>query len=301
LGVPYAFATGKRNFSESVCVLRRRTALVISGVSLLRSPISEFFNYVSFHCLPFQSRTLPLLAGNLFGIRSGRVRCYGSIAGEHAIFFKRRGLQSRLGYKQYPRYGQPGFHHIAIEAGAGFGAPLANTSKTQTFGYNIKLGGGWNFNRRFGLLVEYEFNRNGIPENVLRAVGAPDGHVHLWGFGLDPIVYYKTTGAWGGYVTGGAGFTRKTTAFTATVFTGSYYCDFYGYCYPNYATVDLGHFSSNQLGLNIGTGLTHNIGDGGAKLYAEARYLWANSPASSPGHIGSGTVSMIPVTFGVRF
>ena len=98
------------------------------------------------------------------------------------------------GYRQYPRYGEPTFHHLAIEAGAGFGAPLANTSKTQTFGYNVKLGGGWNFNRRFGVLVEYEFNRNGIPENVLRAVGAPDGHVHLWGFGVDPIVYYKTSG-----------------------------------------------------------------------------------------------------------
>jgi hypothetical protein len=205
------------------------------------------------------------------------------------------------GYHQYPKYGEPTFHHLAIEAGAGFGAPLANTSKTETFGYNIKLGGGWNFNRRFGVLVEYEFNRNGIPENVLRAVGAPDGHVHLWGFGVDPIVYYKTSGSWGGYVTGGAGFTRKTTAFTATVFTGSYYCDFFGYCYPNFATIDLGHFSSNQIGLNIGTGFTHNIGDSGAKLYAEARYLWANSPSSTLGHPGSGTVSMIPVTFGVRF
>jgi hypothetical protein len=205
------------------------------------------------------------------------------------------------GYRQYPSYGQPGFHHIAIEAGAGFGAPLANTSKTQTFGYNIKLGGGWNFNRHFGVLVEYEFNRNGIPNNVLAAVGAPNGHVHLWGFGLDPIYYYKTTGSWGGYVTGGAGFTRKVTSFTATVATGQYYCDFYGYCYPDYATIDLGHFSSNQAGLNIGTGLTHNIGDGGAKVYAEVRYLWVDSPASTAGHPGSGTVSMIPVTFGVRF
>jgi len=205
------------------------------------------------------------------------------------------------GYKQYPRYGEPGFHHIAIEAGAGFGAPLANTGKTQTYGYNIKLGGGWNFNRHFGALVEYEFNRNGIPNNVLSAVGAPDGHVHLWGFGLAPIYYYKTTGSWGGYVTGGGGFYRKVTSFTATVATGQFYCDFYGYCYPDYATIDLGHFSSNQGGVNIGTGLTHNIGSGGAKVYAEARYLWVDSPASTEGHPGSGTVSMIPVTFGVRF
>jgi hypothetical protein len=205
------------------------------------------------------------------------------------------------GYRQYPKYGQPGFHHIAIEAGAGFDSPLGNTSKTQTTGYNIKFGGGWNFSRRFGVLAEYEFNRTGIPDNVLAAAGAPQGNVHLWGFSLDPIAYYKTTGSWGGYVTGGAGFYRKVTSFTATVATGQYYCDFYGYCYPDYQTLDLGHFSSNQAGLNIGTGLTHNIGDGGAKVFAEARYLWVNSPASTQGHIGSGTVSMIPVTFGVRF
>jgi hypothetical protein len=37
------------------------------------------------------------------------------------------------------------------------------------------------------------------------------------------------------------------------------------------------------------------------KLFAEARYLWVNSPRSSPTQIGSGTISMIPVTFGVRF
>ena len=205
------------------------------------------------------------------------------------------------GYKQYPKYGEPGFHHLAIEAGGGFDAPLGNTKNTQTFGYNIKVGGGYNFNRKLGVLLEYEFNRLGIPNNVLAAAGAPDGNVHLWGFGIAPVYNYKTTGAWGGYVTGGAGFYRKVTSFTATVATGQYYCDFYGYCYPDYQTLDLGHFSSNQAGLNIGTGVTHNLGEGGAKVYAEARYLWVNSPSSTDGHIGSGTVSMIPVTFGIRF
>ena len=205
------------------------------------------------------------------------------------------------GYKQYPKYGQPGFHHLAIEAGAGFGAPLGNTAKVQTLGYNIKLGGGWNFNRRFGLLAEYEFNRGGIPNNVLAAAGAPQGTVHVWGFTLDPIVYLKNSGGWGAYVTGGGGFYRKTTAFTATQFTGQYYCDFYGYCYPDYQTIDLGHFSSNQGGMNIGAGVTHSFGESGAKLYAEARYLFVDSPSSTQGKVGSGTVSMIPVTFGIRF
>ena len=204
------------------------------------------------------------------------------------------------GYRQYPKYGQPGFHHWAIEAGAGFSAPIGNTKGTQTTGYNVKLGGGWNFSRRFGVLAEYEFNRLGIPSSVLAASGAPQGNAHLWGLTLDPVYYYKTTGAWGGYVTGGGGFYRKLTSFTEPVFLGIG-CDFYGYCYPQYANVTLSHFSSNQGGANIGTGITHNIGDGGAKIYAEARYVFVNSPKPTATAFGSGTVSMIPVTFGIRF
>jgi hypothetical protein len=210
------------------------------------------------------------------------------------------GGYGRGGYKQYPSYGQPGFHHLAIEAGAGFSSPIGNTKGTQTTGYNIKLGGGWNFSRRFGVLAEYEFNRTGIPNSVLAASGAPEGNVHLWGLTIDPVYYYKTTGAWGGYVTGGGGFYRKLTSFTQPVFLGIG-CDFYGYCYPQYANVTLSHFSSNQGGASIGTGLTHNLGDGGAKIYAEARYLFVNSPKPTATAFGSGSVSMIPVTFGIRF
>jgi hypothetical protein len=209
------------------------------------------------------------------------------------------------GYRQYPKYGQPGFHHLAIEAGGGFDAPVGNTKNAQTFGYNFKLGGGWNFNRHFGTLLEYEFNRTGIPESVLASVGAQagvgvNGNVHIWGFTLDPVYYYKTTGSWGGYVTGGGGFYRKVTTFSTPVYLGIG-CDFYYGCYPQYANQTVSHFSSNQGGLNIGTGVTHNIGDGGAKVYAEARYLWVNSPGPTATKLGSGTVSMIPVTLGVRF
>jgi hypothetical protein len=203
------------------------------------------------------------------------------------------------GYKQYPRYGQPGFHHIAVEAGAGFDAPVGNSKNAQTFGYNIKLGGGWNFNHRFGVLLEYEFNHTGIPNNVLAAIGAPQGDVHLWGITLAPVYYYKTSGAWGGYVTGGGGFYRKLTTFSQQVNLGLV-CDFFG-CFDQIANQTLFHFSSNQGGLNVGTGVTHNLGDGGAKIYAEARYLWVNSPSSSGTQVGSGTVSMIPVTLGIRF
>lgn len=208
------------------------------------------------------------------------------------------------GYKQYPKYGESRLQHLAIEAGAGFDAPVGNSKNTQTFGYNVSFGGGWNFNKQIGVLLEYEFNRTGIPNSVLAANQAPDGtipdgNVHVWGFSLDPIVYFKNTGAWGGYVTGGGGFYRKLTSFTEPIYEGTI-CDYYYGCYPAYGSQTISHFSSNQAGLNIGAGLTHRLSDN-AKLFAEARYLWVDSPRSSGNTVGTGTVSLIPVTFGIRF
>jgi len=204
------------------------------------------------------------------------------------------------GYKKYPEYGQSLFHHLAIEAGAGFDAPLGKTADRQNFGYNFKLGGGWNFSQKFGALIEYEFNRSGIPNAVLTAAGAPDGNVHIWGFTLDPIYYLKNNGGWGGYVTGGYGFYRRLTSFTQPVSLG-YGCDFYGYCYPQYGNQTLSHFSSNQGGGSIGGGLTHSLGSGGAKVYVEARYLYVAAPKSSATQSGYGGINIIPVTFGIRF
>ena len=54
--------------------------------------------------------------------------------------------------------------------------------------------------------------------------------------------------------------------------------------------------------MNIGTGVTYKLNaDGKAKFYAEARYVWVDSPANSSTNIGTGTVSMFPVTFGFRW
>ncbi len=204
------------------------------------------------------------------------------------------------GYKQYPTYGVRDYHKLAIEAGAGFNAPVGNTQKTQTFGWNFTGGAGYNMSKHFGILAEYQFARTGIPNSVLASQSAPQGNVHIWSLTLDPILYYKTSGAIGGYITGGGGFYRKLTSFTQPVYEGIV-CDFYGYCYPQYGTVTLSHFSSNQGGVNIGTGITHRISDTGTMIFAEARYLWVDSPRNSPTQIGSGTVSMIPVSFGIRW
>jgi hypothetical protein len=113
---------------------------------------------------------------------------------------------------------------------------------------------------------------------------------------LDPIVYLKTGGHFGGYVTGGGGFYRKLTSFTEPVYEGDY-CSYFG-CYSVYGNETLSHFSSNQGGVNIGPGITYKPNaDGKAKFFAEARYVWVDSTKTS----GTGTVGMFPVTFGFRW
>jgi hypothetical protein len=191
--------------------------------------------------------------------------------------------------------------HLAVELGAGLNVPAGNTTTWQAVGYSINLGGGWMFNNRIGLLAEYGFNHANIPTSTLTNISEPDGNVHVWSLTLDPIFYYKTSGHIGGYVTGGGGFYRKLTSFTDSEYLGTY-CDYFYGCYPQYATITLSHFSSNQGGVNIGTGLTYKLNaDGKAKFYAEARYVWVDSPANSSTNIGTGTVSMFPVTFGFRW
>ncbi len=222
-------------------------------------------------------------------------------------------LDSTLVQDQYPNQGGYngrgyGTHHssssltdhLAIEAGGGFTVPAGNTGTWQNVGYNVNIGGGWNFNDRFGVLAEYSFNGSNIPQSTLTNIGEPNGNVHLWSLTLDPIFYYKTSGRIGGYVTGGGGFYRKLTSFTEPVFAGDF-CNFFG-CFPQFENVTLSHFSSNQGGVNIGTGVTFKPNaDGKAKFYAETRYVWVDSPTSGANSIGTGTVGSFPVTFGFRW
>jgi hypothetical protein len=252
------------------------------------------------------ARFIVIVSALSSGLAPGAFAQISSSAENHAAF-------DALVQDQYPNqggYNRPGYSthhsdsltdHLAIELGAGLNVPVGNTTTWQNVGYSINLGGGWNFNNRFGVLAEYGFNGANIPQNTLTNVGEPNGHVHVWSITLDPIFYYKTSGHIGGYVTGGGGFYRKTTTFTVPVYVGDY-CDYFYGCYPQYENITLSQFSSNQGGLNIGTGVTFKPNaDGRGKFYAEARYVWVDSPATTSSAVGTGTVGMFPVTFGFRW
>jgi hypothetical protein len=188
--------------------------------------------------------------------------------------------------------------HVAIEAGAGFNAPIGNDTPFITWGGNFTAGGGLHLSDRITALIEYQFMDDKLPGAFVAAGGGQNGSAHIWSFTVDPVVdlFPKRTNSI--YVTGGGGFYRKVTSFTVDVC-----CDFYGYEVPELAN----HFSSNQGGFNGGLGITHRLGgvngDGKTKLFAEARYLFVDTPRYNAftGPLPMGTTELIPVNFGVRW
>ena len=190
--------------------------------------------------------------------------------------------------------------HIAIDAGAGFNSPIGNDGPYITWGGNFTVGGGLHFARGISLLAEYQLLDNKLPGSFIAAsgTGATGGSSHIWGLTLDPVIDLAPKRTNSIYVTGGGGFYRKLTSFTVQVC-----CDFYGY----YVNEVAAHFSSNQGGLNFGAGFTHRIGgsysDGNMKLFAEARYLWVNTPRYNAftGTTPIGATELLPVQFGVRW
>jgi hypothetical protein len=217
-------------------------------------------------------------------------------------------------------HGRGGYHssyndrwsHLAFEGGGGFNAPIGNDTPYITWGGNFTLGAGWQFNKQFGTLLEYQFMDNKLPGRFLSDVynASPGlaaqgitqlgGHAHIWSFTLAPIFYLRPHGATNVYVTGGGGFYRKVTTFTTPVL--AQFCNAF-FCSVGTENVSVSHFSSNQGGLNLGFGVTHALGqDQRAKLFAEARYLWINTPGpEDTSYFGLGTTGLIPVTFGVRW
>jgi hypothetical protein len=192
--------------------------------------------------------------------------------------------------------------HLAFEAGGGANAPIGNDQPVITWGGNFTVGAGYKFSDRLSALLEYQFMDNKLPGGLIADAGAEGGHAHIWSFTVDPVVDLFPKARNDVYVTGGGGFYRKVTSFTDPEDVEE--CSYF-FCGVGVENVVVGHFSSNQGGLNIGVGITHKIGDRSMgdsrmKLFAEARYLWINTPGINQTN-GLGTTELIPVTLGVRF
>jgi hypothetical protein len=211
------------------------------------------------------------------------------------------------------KHGLFSLSRIAGEAGGGFNGPIGNDTSSgssssttyggpyMTWGGNFTGGLGLRFSQRFSLLGEYQFIDDKLPGAFIAAVGTQGGNAHIWSLTLDPVIDLFPKAKNSVYVTGGGGFYRKVTNFTDP--EEGEQC--YSYCGIVVENETVFHFSSNQGGMNLGVGFTHHLGnssygDTETKLFAEARYLFVDTPNTSP-TIATGHTEAIPVTVGVRW
>jgi len=204
-----------------------------------------------------------------------------------------------------------GSNKYEFYAGVGTTSPVGNFANHDTLKYGIQAGVGRNFNERFGLNVEFNwdnFNLNGntlanqqnlynfgvdtfnnyclthatdpncqnyYPESHISGL---DAYSHIWSLSLQPVYKIPVNEGLGAYLTAGVGFYHKITTFTVPG-TGCYFDYYYGeVCYSADQPID--SYTSNAPGVNAGLGLTYKFSRfSNERLYVEAKYVYTfNSP-----------------------
>jgi hypothetical protein len=216
--------------------------------------------------------------------------------------------------------------------GGGFTLPTGGTHNYATPSWKIQAGIGRNFNKTFGVIAQFDYDKfgfqtstlnnqlaiyNGLCTSAAQAAGncslIPQlgGNIHDWSFTLNPIMNYYTSDTFGAYVVGGLGFYHKYTNFTTPV-TGTCFDPYYGY-YQCSANQSIDWYTSNAFGVNGGLGVTYKVSRfASTRFYAEARYVWTDNqhrPFDVSGTTSyfnafpqaSARTTYIPVTFGIRF
>jgi hypothetical protein len=205
------------------------------------------------------------------------------------------------------RYGRPryndsshnsdGSNKYVFEGAAGLTLPLADTYKYFNTGYAFQVGGGRQFNNKFAVLLQFDYDHFGVNKNTLDSQaalyngittpdtgcgpgqgesGCPDllvdGNNHIWSFTLNPTYTFMHGDKYGAYVVVGAGYYHKVTNFT-TPETGEE-CSLYYGCFDVTENAIFDHYTSNALGGNAGIGLTYKFSRfAGERLFVEARYV----------------------------
>ena len=214
--------------------------------------------------------------------------------------------------------------------GVGFGLPTGGTHNYLSTGWGIQVGGGRNFNKHFGVGVEFDYDHFGFQTNTLnnllliyQDLGATDdtgniisqlgGTSHVWSFSIDPRYTFYDSDKYGAYLVAGVGIYHKTANFT-TPGVGEY-CSFYG-CFEYQANQTIDKYTSNAPGFSGGIGFTYKPSRfAGSKFFAEGRYVYVDNqsrpyqdcfttttcPYFNVFPQNSATTSYIPIKFGIIF
>jgi hypothetical protein len=206
--------------------------------------------------------------------------------------------------------------------GGGFTLPVGGTHNYATTSWKIQAGGGRNFNKKYGVMLQFDYDKFGMQTSTLNnqlalynnlgaGLSQLGGNIHDWSFTVNPIMNFYSSDTFGAYAVVGLGFYHKYTQFT-TPSIGEYCDPFYG-CFQYSANQPVDWYTSNAFGVNGGVGMTYKFSRfAPEKFYVEARYVYtANSqrPFDVSGTTSyfnaftqaSSPTTYIPITFGVRF
>jgi Outer membrane protein beta-barrel domain len=217
-----------------------------------------------------------------------------------------------------------GSNKYTFAAGGGFDVPAGSSAEELGVSWRFQAAGGYNFNKKFGVLLEYDYDKfsltgGNLNRQYLRYVslglkdqnGRPvsfaglDGNAHVWSITLNPMYTFYQSDAMGAYVIGGGGFYRKLTNFTLP--QAGVYCDFFGFCYTFTQNQTFDHYSNNAGGFNGGIGFTYRFSRfASEKLYGEARYVWVANSQSTDSIGGlypenNKRTGYFPISFGIRW
>jgi Outer membrane protein beta-barrel domain len=217
-----------------------------------------------------------------------------------------------------------GSNKFTFAAGGGFNVPAGASARDLSLSWKFQVAGGYNFNKKFAVLLQYDYDKFGLTSgnlnrqfarytalNLVDQNGQPvsfaglDGSTHLWSITLNPMYTFHQTDTVGAYVIGGGGFYRKMTNFTLP--STGVYCDFFGFCYAFTQNQTFDRYSNNAGGLNAGIGFTYRFSRfASEKLFAEARYVWVANSQSTDSLNGlypenNKRTGYFPVTFGIRW
>ena len=217
-----------------------------------------------------------------------------------------------------------GSNKYAFAVGGGFNVPTGATAHDLAVSWKFQASGGYNFNKKFGVMLEYDYDKFGLTSgNINRqfirynnlglvdqngnhvSFAGLDGNAHVWSITLNPIYHFYQTDSIGAYVTGGGGFYRKLTNWTLP--STGVYCDFFGFCYAFTQNQTFDHYSNNAGGFNAGLGFTYRFSRfASQQFYTEARYVWVGNSQSTNSINGlypenNNRTQYFPITFGIRF
>ena len=241
------------------------------------------------------------------------------------------------------RYGRPnyndrfhnsdGSNRLAFVVGGGFNVPVgAATSNYLNVGYRFEVGAGINFNKKLGVMAQFDYDHFGIPQSILNnqealysnldptdaangVFAGLGGNAHIWSFTLNPTYTFHQGEALGTYAVVGGGFYHKVTNFTLP--TTSAEESPFGQVFEFTTNQNFDSYVSNAPGVTGGVGFTYKFSRfANQKLFGEVRYvhtfnsarlgdpLVTGASTGTPNNYyppNSNESSYLPITFGIRF